>query len=97
MEKIKKIKEDIDLKELEKYGYKKEDGITYIKYTNNTYHGYPIVITINSLTRFIRKSFCWTCTEGEIIEIPIVRNNKDVKPDKYIKDLIKAGYVEEIE
>nr|DAW58868.1 MAG TPA: hypothetical protein [Caudoviricetes sp.] len=96
MEKIKKIKEDIDLKELEKYGYKKEDGIIYIKYTNNTYHGYPIVITINSLTRFIRKSFCWTCTEGSIIEIPIVRNNKDVKPDKYIKDLIKAGYVEEI-
>lgn len=97
MEKIKKIKEDIDLKELEKYGYKKEDEIIYIKYTNNTYHGYPIVITINSLTRFIRKSFCWTCTEGSIIEIPIVRNNKDVKPDKYIKDLIKAGYVEEIE
>lgn len=96
MEKIKKIKEDIDLTELEKYGYKKEDGIIYIKYTNNTYHGYPIVITINSLTRFIRKSFCWTCTEGSIIEIPIVRNNKDVKPDKYIKDLIKAGYVEEI-
>lgn len=96
MEKIKKIKEDIDLKELEKYGYKKEDGIIYVKYTNNTYHGYPIVITINSLTRFIRKSFCWTCTEGSIIEIPIVRNNKDVKPDKYIKDLIKAGYVEEI-
>ena len=97
MEKIKKIKEDIDLKELEKYGYKKEDGIIYIKYTNNTYHGYPIVITINSLTRFIRKSFCWTCTKGEIIEIPIVRNNKDVKPDKYIKDLIKAGYVEDFE
>lgn len=96
MEKIKKIKEDIDLKELEKYGYELEDGIIYIKYTNNTYHGYPIVITINSLTRFIRKSFCWTCTEGSIIEIPIVRNNKDVKPDKYIKDLIKAGYVEEI-
>ena len=97
MEKIKKIKEDIDLKELEKYCYKKEDGIIYIKYTNDTYHGYPIVITINSLTRFIRKSFCWTCTDGSIIEIPIVRNNKDVKPDKYIKDLIKAGYVEEIE
>lgn len=96
MGKIKKIKEDIDLKELEKYGYKKEDGIIYIKYTNDTYYGYPIVITINSLTRFIRKSFCWTCTEGSIIEIPIVRNNKDVKPDKYIKDLIKAGYVEEI-
>ena len=33
MKKIKKIKEDIDLKELEKYGYKKEDGIIYIKYT----------------------------------------------------------------
>ena len=95
MEKIKKIKEDIDLKELEKYGYKKEDGIIYIKYTNNTYHGYQIVITINSLTRFIGKSFCWTYN-GSIIEIPIVRNNKDVKPDKYIKDLIKAGYVEEI-
>ena len=95
MEKIKKIKEDIDLKELEKYGYELEDEIIYIKYTNNTYHGYPIVITINSLTRFIRKSFCWTY-KGTIVKIPIVRNNKDVKPDKYIKDLIKAGYVEEI-
>lgn len=93
MEKIKKIKEDIDLKELEKYGY--EEDIYYIKHTNDTYYGYPIAITINSLTRFIRKSFCWTY-KGTIVKIPIVRNNKDVKPDKYIEDLIKAGYVEEI-
>lgn len=97
---MKKIKENVDLKELEKYGYKKKEGyfineIIYIKYTNNTYYGYPIAITINSLTRFIRKSFCWTY-KGTIVKIPIVRNNKDVKPDKYIKDLIKAGYVEEI-
>ena len=96
MEKIKKIKEDIDLKELEKYGYKKEDGIIYSKYTSDTYYGYPITIDINSLTRIIRKCFCWTYTNGSIIKIPIVRNNKDVKPDKYIQDLIKAGYVEEI-
>lgn len=95
MEKIKKIKEDIDLKELEKYGYELEDEIIYIKYTNNTYYGCPIAITINSLTRFIRKSFCWNY-KGSIVKIPIVRNNKDVKPDKYIKDLIKAGYVEEL-
>lgn len=60
-----------------------------------TTDGYPIAITINSLTRFIRKSFCWTY-EGTIVKIPIVRNNKDAKPDKYIKDLIKAGYVEEL-
>lgn len=92
---MKKIKDNIDLKKLEKYGYELEDEIIYIKYTNNTYYGYPIVITINSLTRFIRKSFCWTY-KGTIVKIPIVRNNKDVKPDKYIKDLIRAGYVEEI-
>lgn len=33
MEKIKKIKENINLKELEKYGYKKEDEI--YTYANN--------------------------------------------------------------
>lgn len=33
---------------------------------------------------------------GPVIEQPIIRNGKPSKPDKYIKDLIKAGYVEEI-
>ena len=33
---------------------------------------------------------------GPIYHSPIVKNDKHVRPDKYIKDLIKAGYVEEI-
>lgn len=91
---MKKIKEDIDLKKLEKYGYEK--NIYYVKYTNDTYYGYPITITIDSCTRIINKCYCWTYEGGPIIKQPIVRNGKRVKPDKYIEDLIKAGYVEEI-
>ena len=89
------IKENIDLKELEKYGYEEENGM-YVKYTNDTYYGHPIIIVIVSCTRIIRKCYCWTYEGGLIIKQPIVRNGKRVKPDKYIEDLIKAGYVEEI-
>lgn len=92
---MKKIKENIDLKELEKYGYEEENGM-YVKHTNDTYHGHPIIIVIVSCTRIIHKCYCWTYEGGSIIKQPIVRNRKRVKPDKYIKDLIKAGYVEEI-
>lgn len=92
---MKKIKENIDLKELEKYGYEEENGM-YVKYTNDTYHGHPIIIVIVSCTRIIHKCYCWTYEGGSIIKQPIVRNRKRVKPDKYIEDLIKAGYVEEI-
>lgn len=95
MEKIKKIKEDIDLKELEKYGYEEENG-TYVKYTNDTYYDDPIVISVSMFTRIIKKCYAWTYMMGPIIEQPIIRNGKPSKPDKYIKDLIKAGYVEEI-
>ena len=35
---MKKIKENIDLKELEKYGYEKENGM-YVKHTNDTVFG----------------------------------------------------------
>lgn len=92
---MKKIKEDINLKELEKYGYEEENGM-YVKYTNDTYHGHLIIIVIVSCTRIIHKCYCWTYEGGSIIKQPIVRNRKRVKPDKYIEDLIKAGYVEEI-
>ena len=95
MEKIKKIKEDIDLKELEKYGFEKEN-IYYVKYTNDTYYDNPIVITIDSCTRVINKCYCWTRRVSPIFNSTILRNNEPTKPDKYIKDLIKAGYVEEI-
>lgn len=92
---MKKIKENVDLKELEKYGYEK--NIYYVKYTNDTYYGYPITITIDSCTRIINKCYCWTRRGGSpIFHSTILRNDKAVKPDKYIKDLIKAGYVEEI-
>lgn len=96
MEKIKKIKEDIDLKELEKYGYEEENS-RYVKYTNDTYYDNPITITVNKFTRIIEKCYAWKCMLGPIYHSPIVKNDKQVKPDKYIKDLIKAGYVEEIE
>lgn len=82
MEKIKKIKEDIDLKELEKYGYEEENG-TYVKHTNDTDYGYQVNISIDPYTRIIEKCFCWTCFSFNV--------------EKYIQDLIKADYVEEIE
>ena len=90
---MKKIKENIDLKKLEKYGYEKD--IYYIKHTKDTYYGHPIIMVIDSCTRIIYKCYCWTYEGGPIIKQPIVRNGKRVKPDKYIEDLIKAGYVED--
>lgn len=91
---MEKIKETIDLKELEKYGYEKENAM-YVKYTNDTYYGSPIAITINAYTRIIEKCYCWTYMFGPILHSNIMRNDKPVKVDKYIKDLIQAGYIEE--
>lgn len=79
---MKKIKENIDLKELEKYGYKEENGV-YVKHTNDTYYGYQLNISIEPYTRIIEKCFCWNCFSFNV--------------DKYIQDLIKAGYVDEIQ
>ena len=69
----------------------------YVKYTNDTYYDNPITITVNKFTRVIEKCYAWKCMLGPIYHSPIVKNDKHVKPNKYIKDLIKAGYVEEIE
>lgn len=79
---MKKIKEDIDLKELEKYGYEEENGV-YVKHTNDTYYGYQVNISIEPYTRIIEKCFYWTCFSFNV--------------EKYIQDLIKADYVEEIQ
>lgn len=78
---MKKIKEDIDLKELEKYGYEEENGV-YVKHTNDTYYGYQVNISIEPYTRIIEKCFYWTFFSFNV--------------EKYIQDLIKAGYVEEL-
>lgn len=78
---MKKIKEDIDLKELEKYGYEKENGM-YVKHTNDTDYGYQVNISIDPYTRIIEKCFCLACFSFNV--------------EKYIQDLIKADYVEEI-
>lgn len=88
---MEKIKENIDLKELEKYGYKKEDGM-YVKHTNHKLFDGDIVVTINIYTRIIDVCYYWDCFLYSTITI----NGEPVKPDKYIKDLIKVGYVEEI-
>lgn len=95
MEKIKKIKEDIDLKELEKYGYEKENGM-YVKHTNDTVFGGPVVVTINAHTKIIDICYCWVCFSKNPMYSTIMINGEPVEPEKYIIDLIKAGYVEEI-
>lgn len=92
---MKKIKKNIDLKELEKYGFEEENS-RYVKYTNDTYYDNPITITVNRFTRIIEKCYAWKRMLGPIYHSSIVKNDKQVKPDKYIEDLIKAGYVEEI-
>lgn len=79
---MKKIKDNIDLKELEKYSYEKENGV-YVKHTNDIDYGYQVNISIDPYTRIIEKCFCWTCFSFNV--------------EKYIQDLIKADYVEEIE
>lgn len=96
---MEKIKENIDLKELEKYGYKKEDGM-YVKHTNHKLFGGDIVVTINIYTRIIDVCYYWDCFLKPRISSPIYStitiNGEPVELEKYIQDLIKAGYVEEI-
>lgn len=98
---MEKIKKNIDLKELEKYGYEKESGM-YVKHTNDTVFGGHVVVTINAYTKIIDVCYCWTCfSKKSYFSHPlystIMINGEPVEPEKYIIDLIKAGYVEDYE
>ena len=95
--KMLKIKDNVDLKELEKYGYEKLHS-SYVKYTKDTYRGYCIAITINIFSRIIAKCYCWTYMFAPIFHTEIMRNGKPVNVNKnYIQDLIQADLVEEVQ
>ena len=102
-----KIKDNICLKELENFGFKKEGGTLeehyyhykYTKFKRTLFSTYEIIIDININRRISiieLTSPIWT--DKEYYDNPTVcRNGYDVTAFKkrYIKDLIKAGLVEE--
>lgn len=92
-----RIKNEVDLKELETYGYEKVNS-RYVKYTNDTYRGKQIAICINIFSKIIEKCYCWTYMFAPIFHTTIMRNNKPVNVNnKYIQVLIQDGLVEKVE
>ena len=85
-----KIKDDIDLKELEKYGFKKEEYKTYygateydMRYYSDCHQGGDTFICANSLSRHLN---IWLDMNKELIITEL-----DI-----IYDLIKDGLVEKV-
>ena len=96
MPKLFKVKNGIDLKEFEKFGYEQQNGL-YVKYTNDTYRGAKVAIVIfRYSTTVITKCYCWSYMFSPILYSMIMRKDKPVSVEKYIKDLIQAGLVEEV-
>lgn len=87
-----KIKDDKDLKELEKFDYKKDIGGNYSKRVfkdNNKAWTYFETIEINKNDRIIRTRLYQDCADQEwfgYIE----------KTGRFISDLEKAGLIEEV-
>jgi len=89
-----KIKDNVDLKELEKFGFEYDDGKVKMDY-----HGYP------SYSKFWNMEHRYGVNEINVIiktreiqmfEIP----DDDIRfayEEKWIKDLIKAGLVERVD
>lgn len=86
-----KIKDDIDLKELEKYGFKLSDGFYYRFYEENEISGIRIGTRI--------QIFNGTITEGQIVKVG--KNKLGIESTEEelainIFDLIKDGLVEKV-
>ena len=87
-----KIKDNVDLKELEKYGYKKSDGYYYKFYDESKNFG------IKTGTRI--QIFNNTITEGQILQTTIDKLGFQSTREELainIFDLIKDGLVEKVE
>ena len=77
-----KIKDNVNLKELEKFGY--EDlGSCYYKDTQPTVIGSPWVVRVDKKTKEVKY---WNCVNGRV-----------GIASKVIQDLIQAGLVKEEE
>lgn len=92
-----KIKDDVDLKELEKFGFKNTINDTWIKYTANSDERYKTGILINPMNKEIQNQIVhYTdnfCELDEIEEGYIdLTSELDV-----LYDLIQAELVEKVE
>ena len=96
-----KIKDGVDLKELEKHGFKKENwGYVYYPNNNSPQTRYFSAIKIekeNKIIRFDLENMSIWCNDLSQLELDFenIRNSYVVFKEKML-DLIKDGLVEEI-
>ena len=93
-----KIKDNVDLKELEKFGFVRTNDTTYFKLEeNNNWEEFESVIIVNPLNREIPNEIVYytdTLTDG----IELDENNMQlVSTMDTLYDLVKADLVEKVE
>lgn len=93
-----KIKDNVDLKELEKFGFVRTNDTTYFKLEeNNNWEEFETVIIVNPLNREIPNEIVYytdTITDG----VELDENNMQlVSTMDTLYDLIKADLVEKVE
>lgn len=91
-----KIKDNVDLKELEKFGFENTLNDTWIKYTNNSDEKYRTGILINPTNKEIQNQIVHYTDNNEELE-----NIKDDYIDltselDTLYDLIQANLVEKV-
>ena len=86
-----KIKDNVDLKELEKYGYIKiSDQERYLKTMHDEFYYEYVTISID------REEICFTVTRGSFTWCDTQKRFGYFRTKRYLKDLIKDGIVEKI-
>ncbi len=89
-----KIKDNIDLKELEKFGFWKDNYFTILN--RGIYNNEREYILILKNKRIVKgKLVCMLDTKGNIVNGYILE--EDDKIERFIPDLIEVGLVEKLE
>ncbi len=91
-----KIKDNVDLKELEKFGFKNTINDTWIKYTANSDNRYETGILVNPLYTEIKNKIVYYTNNTEDLE-DIQEDYIDLTSElDILYGLIQAGLVEKV-
>lgn len=91
-----KIKDNVDLKELENFGFEETIEKTYIKRMNNSDNRYATEILVNPLNKEIENQIVYYINNNEELE-EINEDDIDLTGEiDVLYDLIQAGLVEKV-
>lgn len=98
-----KIREDVNLEELEKYGFVKQNNWGYIYYPNNNnpntrYFSSIKIAKSNKIICFSLENMSWWCNDLEQLELDIENiKSSCIAFKQKVKELMEANLIVEVE